>query len=115
MGCVFRNKEYSTLLANNMESYFKKKPPDCSLFSQENNEFSIHKELLYQTKFLREMVQSLDMDLCCCKIEIFCPDLSKVELDIIVQFLYKGKIFYSDQTIVSQVTKYLTQLLDFHQ
>ena len=38
------------ILVKSMESYFKKKPPDSSLFSQDNFEFPIHRELLYQTK-----------------------------------------------------------------
>ena len=38
------------ILVKSMESYFKTKPPDSSLFSQDNFEFPIHRELLYQTK-----------------------------------------------------------------
>jgi hypothetical protein len=38
------------ILVKSMESYFKKKPPDSSLFSKDNFEFPIHRELLYQTK-----------------------------------------------------------------
>ena len=39
-------------LVKNMEAYFAQNPPDSSLFSQDNYEFPIHKELLYQTKYL---------------------------------------------------------------
>ena len=50
---------------SNFESYFDQKhPPDCSLFSQDNYEFQVHKEILFQTKYLRKMVKSLNTDSC---------------------------------------------------
>ena len=48
MTCTLINK-HSMALAENMSLYFKEKPPDCSLFSQDNFEFPIHKEVLFQT------------------------------------------------------------------
>ena len=59
MKCHIYNKEPVGLAAN-MDSYFKQKPPDCSLFSQDSFEFQIHKELLFQTEYLREMIKSVN-------------------------------------------------------
>ena len=98
---------------NNIESYFKDTPPDCSLISQDNYEIPIHKELLYQTKYMQEMCKSVEMDPCYSKIEIICPSLVKEEIDIIVHFLYSGKILCTDQSEASQVSKDLTQLFGF--
>ena len=60
MKCHIYNKEPVGLAAN-MDSYFKQKPPDCSLFSQDSFEFQVHKELLFQTEYLREMIKSVDI------------------------------------------------------
>ena len=49
----------------------------------------------------------------CCKVEIFCPSLLKEDLEMIVKFLYNGKIFCKDQTVVSKVCKNLNQLFGF--
>ena len=59
MKCHIYNKEPVGLAAN-MDSYFKQKPPDCSLFSQDSFEFQVHKELLFQTEYLREMIKSVN-------------------------------------------------------
>ena len=54
----------------------------------------IHKELLSQTEFLREVLKSAKNQ-CCGKIEIFCP-CSKGELTKIVHLLYHGEINCED-------------------
>ena len=59
MKCHIYNKEPVGLAAN-MDSYFKQKPPDCSLFSQDSFEFQVYKELLFQTEYLREMIKSVN-------------------------------------------------------
>ena len=59
MKCHISNKEPIGLTAN-MDSYFKQKRPDCSLFSQDNFEFQVHKELLFQTEYLRDMINSVN-------------------------------------------------------
>ena len=64
------NKENLDIV-NYIESDLKLQPPDCSLFSEDGFEVPIHKEVLYQTKFLREIVKT--MDCCCCKMELFFP------------------------------------------
>ena len=86
---VYINKDHLAL-AKNIEVYLKLKPPDCSLFSKDYEEIPIHKEILYQTRFMQEILKSLDC--CCCKVEIFCPSLTKHDLEIVVQFLYNGKL-----------------------
>ena len=88
MGTLLYNRE-PLALAHNMDSYFRQKPPDCSLFSKDGCEFPVHKELFYQTKFMRRMIKSFSFDQCqlesCCKIQIMCPSLMKEELNLIVQ------------------------------
>ena len=100
-------------LVKNMESYFKKNPPDCSLFSQDNFEFPVHKEVLFQTRYLREMIKNTISDSCCCKIEILCQSISKEMLQIMVDFLYSGKISCDDQKLCSQACKYLNVVFGF--
>ena len=112
MGTFLYTKE-PLALVNSMESYFKERPPDCSLFSQDNFGIPVHKEVLYQTPFLRRMIESLNMDFCCSKIEILCPSLSKEELGAIVQFLYSGKISRFDQAFESKLSNILTELFGF--
>ena len=112
MDCVLFSKE-PLALVNNMDSYFKETNPDCSLFSQDNCEIPIHKELLYQTKFMRSMIKSLNMDSCLSKIEIMCPSLTKDELEIIVKFLYSGEISCVDHDLGNEVSNSLTQLFGF--
>ena len=109
MGIAVYNKEPLVLISA-MESYLKSTPPDCSLFSEDDYGILIHKELMYQTKFMREMIGTVSID---SKIEVFCPSLSKEELEIIVDFFYNGNIFYTNQAVVSQVSKNLEELFGF--
>ena len=112
MGTVLYKKEPLALVSS-MESYFKERPPDCSLFSQDNFGIPVHKEVLYQTPFLRRMIQSFNMDSCCSKVEILCPSLSKEELGAIVQFLYSGKTSCFDQEVKLKLSDILTELFGF--
>ena len=105
------NKE-PLALVNYMDTYFKEKPPDCSLISKEGHEMQIHKELLYQTKFMQTMVKSANLDCCNCKIEILCP-IVKEDLEMIVNFLCSGKISCKNETECSEVLSNLTQLFGF--
>ena len=112
MGTILYNKEPHALV-NGMESYFKERPPDCSLFSQDNFGIPVHKEVLYQTPFLRRMIQSFNMDSCCSKIEMLCPSLSREDLRAVVQFLYGGKVSCFDQEVKSKLSDILTELFGF--
>ena len=51
-----------------MERYFKDTTPDIHLFSQDNFEIPIHKELFYQTRLMRSMIKSANFDYCCSKV-----------------------------------------------
>ena len=110
MSSTFYNKDPMAVV-DCMDLHFKQLPPDCSLYSEDGFEFPIHKELLYQTKVLRQMIEGTDMD--CCKIEIMCPSLSKEELETIVNFLYKGKTFCIDESVAFQVIDNLKHLFGF--
>ena len=112
MSTLLYNKE-PLAIVNCMESYFKERPPDCSLFSQDNFGIPVHKEVLYQTPFLRRMIQSFNMDSCCSKIEILCPSLSREDLGAVVQFLYSGKISRFDSAVESKLSNILTELFGF--
>ena len=107
---VFYNKEPMVLI-NNMDSYFKEKPPDCSLFSDNNFEFPIHKELFFQTKVMCEMIENVNyLESCCSKIEILCPSLAQKDLERIVKFLYTGKIICESENSACEVSKNLTNV-----
>ena len=69
MDYIVKNNE-PLALVNSMNSYFKQIPPDCSLFSQYNCEIQVHREILYQTSYLRDMIKSVNMDYSCCKIGV---------------------------------------------
>ena len=94
-----------------IESDIKLQPPDCSLFSEEGFEIPIHKEVLYQTKFMHEMLKSKDC--CCCKVELFFPTLAKEDLEVMVNFLYNGRIICRNRSDLCKVVVNLTQFLGF--
>ena len=104
-------------LVENMDYYFRQKPPDCSLFSRDGFEFPVHKEVFMQTRFMRRMVKSFSFDSCefdsCCKMEIMCPSLAKDELNNIIQFLYTGRISCMNELFANQVFSNLTKLFGF--
>ena len=79
-------------------------------YSKDNFQILIHKELLYQTKFMREMISGIGID---SNIDVICPSVSKEELEIIVQFLYNGKLVHADETVVSKASKNLEELFGF--
>ena len=62
---------------------------------------------------MRDVVKSIDCN--CCRIEIFFPSLSKEQIDLMVQFLYTGKIsnLSANRVVVSEVLDNLTKLLGF--
>jgi len=99
MSCVLYNKE-QIALASYMIKYFKQRPPDCVLFSEDNSKILIHKELLYQTQHMRSMIKSATAGYCCSQIEIMCPSLTINELEMIVQFLYSGKISWCKGKVI---------------
>ena len=112
MDCTLKAQD-PWILVDNMNSYFKSQPKNCSIFSEENCEFPIHNEILYQTPFLREMIKSVNLDCNDTPITIYCPFVSKVELKIIVNFLYSGKILCSNEEMGFQIEELLTELFGF--
>ena len=112
MACHFFNRD-PLVLTKNMCLYFKRIPPDCSFLSEDGAEFLIHKELLYQTKFMRRMLKSANAETRDGKIEIMCPSLSKEDLEVVVKFLYNGEISCPDRIIANQVFNNLQELFGF--
>ena len=112
MSCSLYNKE-PMALAENMNSYFKETPPDCNLFSKENCQIPIHKELLYQTSYMRAMVRSVNLGTCCSKIEMICPEVSKRELEILVRFFYTGTLSCIDENVATKLCENLTKCFGF--
>ena len=70
-------------------------------------------EIMYQTKQMREIVNSVTQLHCCGKLEIFCPSLLNEEIEHIVQFLYNGEIVCADQNIANQTFDNLTKVFGF--
>ena len=56
------NTHHDLAIKDYLKSYLKNKPPDCFLYSEDGAEFKTHKELLGQTRFMRELLKSTD---CC--------------------------------------------------
>ena len=112
MGFILQNNEPMAVV-NNMDSYFKQKPPDCVLVSKEFLKVPIHKELFYQTEFMRSMIKSVGFENCCSSIEIICPSLCFDKLEVIVQFLYNGKVSTEHQGFASQISNLLVTLFGF--
>ena len=96
---------------NHMDTYFKRIPPDCSLYSEDGFEIPVHKEVLYQTEFMRQMLRSVNMDYY--KVDILCQTVLKEELDAIVKFLYHGEICCTDHDVACEVSKNLNILFGF--
>ena len=76
--CELVNENHISTLEGYQELFFTKKMPDCILFSEEGTKFEIHKELLSQTQFLRNILVSVQ-DQCCGIIEILCPCSTNLE------------------------------------
>ena len=93
------------------EDYLKRKPPDCVLYSDDGTEFKIHKELLGQTDFFREILASAK-EQCCGIIEILCP-CSKEELRPMVKFLRTGEISCDNKLDFLKIVKNLNKIFGF--
>ena len=100
-------------IAKSMDSYFQTATSDFVLISKEFCKLPIHKELFYQTEFMRSMIKSAGFEDCCSTLEIFCPFVTIDQLEGIVQFLYKGTISIEHQAIASEISSLLTILFGF--
>jgi len=92
-------------------AYLIKKSADCILYSNDGQEFKIHKEVLSETKFLREILSNTK-DHCCGVLEILCP-CSKEELSHLVTFLYTGEICCEEQIEANEIEKNLVKIFGF--
>ena len=99
------------IVVDYMKSYTKIKLPDCSFYTEDGNEIPVHKELLYQTKLMENLIKSLDC--CCSKIEIVLPSVSIEELDLMVEFLYCGQISCTNSNLAGRVSSNLQKFLGF--
>ena len=97
--------------SDNLKSFFNDKEPNCILYSEEGIEFKIHKEILSQTKFLRNILFNAK-DKSCAKMEILCP-CSKSDLEYLVRFLYTGKICYSTEMELFRILNNLCEIFGF--
>ena len=104
-----KNSHQNNCIEGNMEFYLKSKPPDCVLYSADGTEFKTHKELLGQTKFMRELLKS---SRCCGIIEIILPCLND-ELGQIVEFVNHGKVFCDNETEFAKILKNLKNFLGY--
>jgi len=102
------------VLVSNLDSYLSLRPPDCSIYSDDGQEFPIHKEILCQTKLMRTVIANARPDGCCCsKLEFVFDSLEKSDLEDIIQFLYSGQILFADQAHAARVLGNLTKYLGF--
>lgn len=101
----------ATAIEDYLDVYLKNKPSNCILYSQDGNEFKIHKEILCQTKFLRKLL-SVTNELCCETLKICCP-CSKKELEHLVNFLYDGEIHCENETESLKIQENLSKIFGF--
>ena len=102
------SKEYSANIKDYLHLFLKS--PNCILYSQDGFSFKIRKELLSQTKFLREILSSEDN--CCGTLEVICP-CTEQELAHIVNFLYDGEIHYENYNDFCKIQDNLNKIFGF--
>ena len=107
--CHLKNNQHNKTITNYLKSYLKKNPPDCILYSEDGSGFKIHKELLGQTKFMREVLKSAN---CCQEIEIIFP-CSAEELGKIFDFIKDGKISCANKTESNRILMNFQKILGF--
>ena len=94
-----------------MELFLKSKEPDCVLYSKEGVKFNIHKEILYQSKLMKNIsiqyYSGYYQD-----IEIFCPCPAN-EIESVLNFLYNGPITFNEETETSQIVDNLIKIFGF--
>ena len=73
-----------------MNLFYKKKPTDCILYSEDGIQFKIHREILSQTELMQNILTSAKLS-CCQNLEIIFP-CSNIELAYVVKFLYQGQL-----------------------
>ena len=109
--CLLTNNKQISFERDYLNSYLNTKPSNCILYSEDGAKFEIHKELLGQTKFMREILNSAK-DHCSSTLEIVCP-CSKVELEKLVYFLYHGEIHCEDIFDSNKVQENLSKIFGY--
>ena len=97
--------------SDHMKSFFRQKETDCILFSEEGIEFNIHKEILCQTDFLRNILSSSEEN-SLNMLTVFCP-CSKMDLERMINFLYRGSISYKSDMDLFKILDNLNQIFGF--
>ena len=92
-----------------MEIFLKKKAPDCIIYSEDGAEFKSHKEFFSQTKFMREILKSVNY---CGVVEIICP-CSKEELGHLMNFINEGKIECNKKIDYLKIIENLNKILGY--
>ena len=93
------------------ETLSKFKEADCILYSEEGTKVKIHKEILCQTRFMKNVLLKANR-FCCGNTEIFCPCPTD-ELEVMVKFLYSGKISLENEPEMIRIQENLTKLFGF--
>ena len=104
-------KDQLTSIEENLDRYLKNKTTDCILYAEDGSKFKIHKEVLGQTYFLREILFSTK-EHCCQIMEILVP-CSKIELSHLVNFLYDGEIRCKEEKESLKILENLDKLFGF--
>ena len=104
-------KDFPGIDGDFLKSFYNKKKPDCTLYSNDGYQLDIHKEILCQTKFMCKILSSTE-GFCCQNLEIFCP-CPAIELECMMKFLYEGQISCDTEETCQQVLKNLTTIFGF--
>ena len=108
---ILKNDKETFDHADFVDLLYKNKKTDCILYSKEGIRFAIHKEILYQTKLMKNI--SLDTNnLCCREVEIFCP-CAEDELENMINFFYKGTITYREHINVVNFIDNVNKIFGF--
>ena len=91
--------------------YLKNKSTDCILYSNDGSKFRVHKEMLGQTDFLREILSSTK-EHCFGTVEVLCS-CSKEELKHLVNFLYDGEIHCENESDSLKIIENLQKIFGF--
>ena len=110
MDFVFHTND-SMAIADYLKSYTELKQPDCSFYTEHGEEIPIHKELLFQTDFMHNILKSCECY--CSKIEIIFPSIPIEELDLMIEFLYTGQFSCNLQNIAKKTISNLEEYLGF--
>ena len=105
------HKNHIATIEDCFNVYLKNTPSNCILYSEDGGEFKIHREILCQTQFLREILISTK-EFCCGKLEILCP-CSKKELKHLVNFLYDREIHCKNENTSIKIQENLDKIFGF--